>query len=318
MRRKTPARWPEAQVTAMRTNLLAVLGPLLYLLLAAALAALAAYPVFVFSGSEDISFFRTLVSRGGQALLLLGIYPLAKRLGLGWADFGWSRRFPRQWLAGFALGASMLALHVLALIALDIRLFYWPKLASMAFFSLLGQALAVGAGIAMLEESIFRGALAGVVWRLSGRLLAVLVSAFFYAALHFIGTKWSTDLALIGWDTGFRMALDGFSHLRQAPLDGFLGLFVAGLMLASVRVLIPGSLGICMGLHAGWVFIIRLAKATTLLNLDSPYIRLVSAYDTFVGYLSAAWLMLLLVLFLAAYFYLHPRGLGSQRRQLPP
>lgn len=297
----------------MRKTLLAVLGPLLYLLLAAALAALLAYPVFVLSGSADISFFRSLVSRGGQALLLLGIYPLAKRLAMGWTDFGWSRRFPRQWLIGFALGTSMLALHVYALIALDIRLFYWPRLASMAFFGLLGQALAVGAGVALLEESIFRGALVGVVWRLSGPVRAVLVSAFFYAALHFIGTRWSTELALIGWDTGFRMALDGFSHLALAPLDGFLGLFVAGLMLASVRVLIPGSLGLCMGLHAGWVFIIRLAKASTGLNLDSPYVYLVSSYDTFVGYLSAAWLMLLLVLFLAVFFHLHsPRRSGAR------
>ena len=310
----TPARFHDGPLMEARKSLIAVFGPLLYLLIAAALAALLAYPVFVLSGSEDISLYRTLVSRGGQALLILGVYPLMKWLGLNWETFGWSRRFPGQWLTGFALGAIMLGLHVLALIGLGVRAFIWPGLAPGEFFTLLGKVLAVGFGVALLEESIFRGALLGVVWHLSGPVRAVLVSSFYFAALHFIGTKWSTELALIGWDTGFRMALDGFSHLSLAPPDAFLGLFVAGLMLASLRVLIPASLGLCMGMHAGWVFIIKLAKALTLLNFQSPYLYLVSSYDFFVGYLSSAWLMLLLLMFLAVFSHLHLRASGSRRR----
>lgn len=309
-----PARFYDGSLMEPKKSLIAVFGPLLYLLIAAALAALLAYPVFVLSGSGDISLYRTLVSRGGQALLIVGVYPLMKWLGLSWETFGWSRRFPGQWLTGFALGITMLGLLVLALVGMEVRAFVWPGLTPLELFALLGKVLVVGFGVALLEESIFRGALLGIVWHLSGPVRAVLVSSLLFAALHFIGTKWSTDLALIGWDTGFRMALDGFSHLPLAPPDAFLGLFVAGLMLGSLRILIPASLGLCMGLHAGWVFIIKLAKALTLLNPQSPYLYLVSGYDYFVGYLSSAWLMVLLLMFLAVVFHIRPRGSVSHRR----
>lgn len=297
-----------------RKSLIAVFGPLLYLLAAAALAALLAYPVFLLSGSQDLSLYRSLVSRGGQVLLIVGVYPLMKWLGLGWGTFGGSRRFSGQWLTGFALGVAMLGLHVLALLGMEVRVWVWPGLAPLELLTLLGKVLAVGFGVALLEESIFRGALLGIVWHLSGPVRAVLVSSCFFAALHFIGTRWSTDLALIGWDTGFRMALDGFSHLPLAPPDAFLGLFVAGLMLGCLRVLIPASLGLCMGVHAGWVFVIKLAKALTLLNPRSPYRYLVSGYDYFVGYLSSAWLMMLLLIFLAVVVRVRSRGSEPRRR----
>lgn len=286
---------------AIRNLPLAWFGPLLYLLTVSSLAALLAYPIFVISGSTDISFFRTLVSRGGQLLLLLGIYPLDLWLGLGWRQFGLRRGFPGQWLTGFALGTLMLGLHVLVLIELDVRELLWPRLSPLRWTVELGKAVAVGFGVALLEESIFRGALVGIVRRLSGPVHAVVISAFYYAGLHFIGTRWSTDLSLVGWDTGFRIALDGFSHLAQAPPDAFLGLFVAGLFLASLRVLIPGSLGLCMGVHAGWVFIIKVAKPLTQINAQSPHFHLVGSYDHVVGYLSSAWLSLLLAIILVTF-----------------
>lgn len=288
-------------MTAIRRSLLAAFGPLFFLLFAAAVAALLAYPIFRLSGSGDISLFRTLVSRGGQILLLLGIYPLAKWLGLAWSDFGWRRDFPRQWLIGFVLGTSMLALHVLALIGLEIREVNESRLTLALMPPLLLKALAVGVGVALLEESLFRGALVGVLRRVAGPVLAVAVSAAYYAGLHFIGTKWATALDRVGWDTGFRIALDGFSHLLKAPPDAVLGLFVAGLMLACLRVLMPLSLGLCVGLHSGWVFIIVLTKTLTQVNWMAPQLYLVSHYDFVVGYLSAAWLGVLLVLILAGF-----------------
>lgn len=283
-------------------------GPLVYLLIASALAALLAYPAFVLSGSTDISFLRTLISRGGQLLLLLGLYPLMHWLGLGWQQFGLRRTFPGQWLTGFALGAIMLGLHVGLLIHLDVRELLWPRLSPLRWTLELGKAAAVGFAVALLEESIFRGALVGVARKLAGPFHAVVISAFYYAGLHFIGTRWSTDPSLIGWDTGFRIAQDGFSHLLQAPPDAFLGLFVAGLFLASLRVLMPGSLGFCMGIHAGWVFIIKLAKSLTQVNPQSPHFHLVGSYDHVVGYLSSAWLGVLLAIILLSFSLKHRRS----------
>jgi membrane protease YdiL (CAAX protease family) len=262
----------------------------------AMLSALLAYPLFRLSGSQDIGFYRSLVSRGGQALILLSVYPLAKWLGLCWSDFGLKRRFLGQWLIGFLLGSAMLGLHMIALVMLDVRIIAWEKFNPHELLPILGKSLAIGFGVALLEESIFRGALLSIIRRLSNPTMAIVVSAFYYAVLHFIGSKWTTDSEFIGWDTGFRIALDGFAHLREVAPDSFLGLFVAGLFLGSLRVVLPMSLGLCMGIHAGWVFIIKSSKSVSYINFDSSLIYLVSHYDLIIGYLSAAWLSVFVIL----------------------
>jgi membrane protease YdiL (CAAX protease family) len=288
-------------MTLPRKLVLALLAPLTYLLAAALLAALLAYPLFLLSGSDDISTFRTLVSRGGQCILLLGLVPLGRRFGINTQTLGFSRGFIRQWLAGFAAGFMMLGLHVAALVGLGIREVTWSKWTPGQIGPILGKALLIGLAIGLLEETLFRGALLAAVRRLSGPVLAVIVSALFYAALHFIGTQWSTDLDRIGWDTGIRIALDGFSHLREAAPDNFLGLFMAGLFLGTLRVLRPDALAVCMGIHAGWVAIIKSAKPLTTLNLQSPRWNWVGSYDHIIGYFSSAWLTLVILALVIAY-----------------
>ena len=283
-------------MNTFRNTLIAGISPSLYLLAVAMLAALLAYPLFRLSGSEDVSLYRTLVSRGGQALIILGFYPIFRKLGLEWRDFGLKRRFFGQCVIGFLVGATMLLLHMIALILMDVRVMVWEKLNPHDLMPILGKSLAIGLGVALLEESIFRGALMAIIRRLSGPMQAVGISAFYYAILHFIGTKWTTESGLIGWDTGFRIALDGFSHLAEVDPDSFLGLLVAGLFLATLRSLIPMSLGICMGIHAGWVFIIKSFKSMSYPNFDSSLLYFVSPYDQITGYFSSVWLGAILIL----------------------
>ena len=280
----------------IRRTLIALLGPALYLLAAAALAAVLAYPVFRWGGSGSVSDLRTLVSRGGQVMLLLGLVPLWRWLGLGWKDLGWSQPFFRQWLVGFVLGALLLGLHVKLLIGLGVHDFVRERVQFPGLLSILGKALAIGFAIALVEETLFRGALLGILRKRSGPVLAIFASSLYFAALHFIGSQWTTELANVGWDSGFLIALDGFAHLRQAQPDAVLALFVAGLLLASIRVIWPGSLAVCMGIHAGWVFIIKSAKPLCAMNPVSPHIGWVSRYDFVIGYLSAAWLGWLVVM----------------------
>lgn len=293
----------------MKRFVVATIGPSIYLLLTASLAALIAYPIFVLSGADNISFFRTLVSRGGQVILLLGLIPLWRWAGSGWESLGLSRRFPRQWCIGFVLGVMILGVHVFMLVYLQIRVFVGVDRDAVDLLPIMAKALGVGAGVALLEETIFRGAMVGLLRHLSGGVLAVMISAFYYSALHFVGTKWSTPLAQVGWDTGFRIALDGFAHLPLAQPDAFLGLFVAGLLLGALRVLKRDSLGICMGLHAGWVFVIKFMKPLSQPNPQSPYFHWVGSYDYFVGYLSSAWLVVLLVGLIALSVIVKPAGL---------
>lgn len=273
----------------------AAVYPLLYLLACAAIAATVAYPLFLFIGGDDGRDLRVLVSRGGQVFLILGLYFIAKRLRLGWAELGFDRAFPRQWGLGLGLGVLMLGLHVLGLLALDIRGVNLDMPHGGRLFAVLGKALATGVAVALLEEIIFRGVLFAALKKTAGPIAAVLISAFYYAGLHFLGSKWVPPE--VGWGTGFQVAVAGFAHLSAIPLDAFLALFVAGVMLAYVRNVLPRGLGYCMGLHAGWVFVIKTAKPLSHVMPGAPWAFLVSSYDRVIGYLSAAWLGLLIVAF---------------------
>ncbi len=291
----------------------AALFPLLYLMLCAGLAALAAYPMFILSGADDISFFRSLVSRGGQAFLILGLYPLSRWLRLSGADLGFQWTFPRQLLLGFGLGVLMLGLHTLALLALDIRA---PNPEGLPgggqLLSILAKALGIGLAVALLEETVFRGVLFAAARRLSGYGAAIAISAFYYAILHFLRSRWTGDPATVGWDTGFRIAADGFAHLAAMTPDSFLALFLAGMFLACVRVALPRGLGYCVGLHAGWVFVIKTAKSLTHAVPEAQSSFLVGSYDGFIGYLSSAWIAVLIVMLLIALQPLATRRRNSE------
>ncbi|MGZ8216811.1 CPBP family intramembrane glutamic endopeptidase [Methylomagnum sp.] len=272
---------------------LAVLYPFLYLLACAAIASTVAYPLFLLIGGDDGRDLRVLVSRGGQVFLILGLYFIAKRLRLGWVDLGFDRAFPRQWIIGLGLGVLMLGLHVLGLLALDIRGLNLDMPHGGRLFAVLGKALATGIAVALLEEMIFRGVLFAALRKTTGPVAAVLISAFYYAGLHFLGSKWVPPE--VGWDTGFQVAVAGFAHLTAITPDAFLALFVAGVMLGCVRNFLPRGLGYCMGLHAGWVFVIKTAKPLTHVMPNAHWSFLVSGYDRVIGCLSAAWLAVLIL-----------------------
>lgn len=286
----------------------ALIFPWGYLILSALLSAGISYPLYSLFGEGDLSFFRSLVSRIGQGLLLLGLIPIARWLGLQYAEFGLEKRRISGVATGFALGVLTLGLHGLLLVFFGVRTPNIPEmgLIHLALASL--SAIGAGFGVALLEETLFRGALIAILMRISGPRTAILVSAFDYAALHFIGTYWTTDPALVGWDTGFRIALDGFSHLPTADPGSFLALFLAGILLGTLRLLFRGGLYLSIGLHAGWVFVIKIFKPLTLVQPHSSRLFLIGSYDQVIGYLSCSWVFLLLILI---YFF-------KRRFQTPP
>ncbi len=74
-------------------------------------------------------------------------------------------------------------------------------------------------------------------------------------------------------------------------------------------MLAPGSgLGLCMGLHAGWVFAIKTGNSLSHYNAFSPWINLVSHFDGIIGYLSAAWTCVLIIV-LTIYLYNKEKGI---------
>ena len=266
-------------------------APFAYLTACAFLGALLAYPLhFLVPGSFD---YQALVYKTAELLIALSLFPLGRWLGLGMADIGllgpW-KFLLRQILRGFGWGALMLGLHVLILVLLDVRVLNPERMQLARMISLSWKGILIGIGVALLEEPIFRGFLLGFLLRKTNRLYAVLVTSFYFAALHFLSTDMRPDSASAGFDTGFIIVLDAFSNLVKIHLDSFIALFVAGAFLCCVRLYFPGSgLSYCIGIHAGWVFVIKTTNPLTIRSIVTPLQPMVSDFDGNIGYFSAFW-----------------------------
>jgi membrane protease YdiL (CAAX protease family) len=200
---------------------------------------------------------------------------------------------------GFGWGALMLGTHVLVLVLLDVRVLNPEKLQVARIISLSCKGVLIGIAIALLEEPIFRGFLFGFLLRKTNRVNAVLVASFYFAALHFLSTDMRPEFAAVRWDTGFVIVMDAFSHLFRIQFDSFIALFVAGAFLACVRLYFANSgLSYCIGIHAGWVFIIKSTNPLTIRSIVSPWQNIVSGFDGNIGYLSASWTSVLIILLL--------------------
>ena len=70
---------------------------------------------------------------------------------------------------------------------------------------------------------------------------------------------------------------------------------LVGLMLAFVRRR-TGAIAACIGLHMGWVWVIKSTLAVSREVEPSAYAHLVSRFDGYTGWLVAAWAALLLLL----------------------
>jgi membrane protease YdiL (CAAX protease family) len=282
----------------MKSLPLLVLAPAAYLLVCAFASALLAYPLhFILPRSLD---FQVLVFKAAQILMLLGLFPLGRRLGLGQADmgvFGPNSRLLRQAAKGFGYGVLMLGLHVLILLLLDVRELDHDKLKIARIASLSWKGALIGLAVAALEEPMFRGFLVGGLSRKTHPLNAVLISSWYFAALHFLTTSLRPGFDEVRWDTGIVLVLDAFRHLPQMYPDSFAGLFAAGAFLGCVRVLAPASgLSYCFGIHAGWVFVLKTTNPLSQCDLTSPWIRMVSPFDGTIGYFSASWTAVLVLL----------------------
>lgn len=113
--------------------------------------------------------------------------------------------------------------------------------------------------IGTLEELVFRGIVFRIFYTAFKPLPAVLLSSMFFAFLHF---KMSDELlAHVPWqDIGFDDAAFAAWQTIAAFADGFNLLSFINLTLVGILLhqcfLITQNLWACIGLHAGWVFII--------------------------------------------------------------
>jgi membrane protease YdiL (CAAX protease family) len=125
------------------------------------------------------------------------------------------------------------------------------------------QAALSGLMVGLVEEALFRGALFGALRRVHHWTLALGISSVIYAILHFLQKP--PNPSEVTWNSGFTTVwtmFEGFANV-EVFLPGFLILTLVGGILAFLYQ-DTGSLYAPIGLHASWVFSVKMYASVTV------------------------------------------------------
>jgi membrane protease YdiL (CAAX protease family) len=246
--------------------------------------------------------FHRVGGRLGQLTLLISLLLLARRLGVAdRASFGYgvpAATFMRELLKALALGVATMVPIVILMGMLGLRVWKDGGAPDMEFLANVAvKGLLTGLVVALIEETFLRGAMFTAIARESGVRLAILLTSVVYAATHFFVsfripadqvTAYSGIDLVLGTVANFSDPF-GLQDRENRIFDAFLCLTAVGILLASVRAT-TGNIAACMGLHAGWVWVIAFVREGTRAVDDSHPLRfLVSQFDGVVGWLVLAW-----------------------------
>jgi len=266
------------------------------LVLGAAIAVSCVLAFFIMKGVGDVIPFQKMISKSTQLLLILSIFPAMKLLAIDKQQLGFAARpvFFKQLLQGLGLGLLTLLPIFIVLWVLKINVFdatkHWTTGLVLAK---LGYTLFLALLISLIEEPLFRGILLTGLRKKMPLALAIVVSAVYYSALHFLDNNVAVSAQEVHFFTGFTLLKGAFLNVFNPMMfSSLLSLMMVGIFLGIVRTQVKTSLGVCIGCHASWVWQIKMSKSLFDTNLWSDYIYLVGGYDGIVGPLVTGWLLL--------------------------
>jgi len=125
--------------------------------------------------------------------------------------------------------------------------------------------------------------------RESGPWTAALVTAALFSVLHFFA-KASIPPEQLAWRSGFDLLALSFAPLADPALvaDSLLAYFAIGLVLSLTRIQ-SGNIAAAIGLHAGWVFVLRIMQQSTVRSASSDYAFWLGRVDALVGLWMLPW-----------------------------
>jgi uncharacterized protein len=264
------------------------------ILLAGLISALIAYPAYELTSSFAPWAFHRVAGRVAMLLLAAELVWLCRHLNLKRkSDFGYGlpwRRFLTVSLAWGALGLATAGVGAGFLLATHLRIVspdFVPTLRN--FARIFGIGVLSGVAVALIEETVMRGAMHTAIERESGPWAAALLTAPLFAVLHFTA-KSRIAPEDIGWGSGFDLLLRSFSPLGSPSLvfDSFLSWLIVGLILSLTRVL-TGNIAVAIGLHAGWVVVLRMLQEATTSGEAPAYAFWVGRFDGLLGYWLVPW-----------------------------
>ncbi len=293
--------------------LLAILGTLV-------LTALVTGPLYLaIDGAAHGIPFPKLASRLWQLSMVVGVAWVVWRLQLrGKPAWGYGLARP-QFLRQLGLGT---VLGIVTMLPVAAMVSGWelrtprPGLDVARLVELFFSGALTGMAVGFLEETFYRGLLLGALlapwvgpslaspsdsaqlagarlhpnnagsWRLA---VAIVASSALFASLHFLARS-KMDPAAVQWDSGLNLLQQSLRHFAHpmGMVDSFLALTAVGVLLSLAR-LWTGSIALSVGLHAGWVWVMKMSVGSTHLNPDAPLAVLISPIDGFTGWLVLGW-----------------------------
>jgi uncharacterized protein len=264
------------------------------ILLAGLIGALLSFPAYELTSAFASWAFHRVASRVAMLVLIAELAWLCRHLDLTRArDFGYGlpwRRFLKVSCTWGAIGIATAAVGAAFLLSTHLRVVtssFAPSLLNLARIFLIG--LGSGIAVALIEETVVRGAMHTAIERESGPWAAALLTASLYAVLHFFA-KSRIAPEDVGWGSGFDLLLRSFSPLGQPAMvfDAFLSWLIVGLILSLTRVL-AGNIAVAIGLHAGWVVVLRMLQEGTTSGAAPQYSFWVGRFDGLLGYWLLPW-----------------------------
>lgn len=124
-------------------------------------------------------------------------------------------------------------------------------------FSRIAKAIGTGIIVSLIEESFFRAMLFPQLIPRVGAVLAAVITSLVYSGAHFVAPVKTWKFQEGSWFIGFDYLSAVLSRAWTSEmLLPFLGLFLVGLVLAHIFY-VSRNIYLCLGLHTGWVFILK-------------------------------------------------------------
>jgi membrane protease YdiL (CAAX protease family) len=205
---------------------------------------------------------------------LAGLWPLLRALGVSsWREAGFYslRGGTRQLLVGLLLGTA--SLMAAAAVLLLTQAHAMQAVAESQLLAKCGKFALIAVSVAVVEEAFFRGGLQNSLqrgWRISPGLV---IASGIYSIVHFLSPRQVVITpAEVTWLTGFDYLGQVLYHATQTNevWRGFITLWLAGMILGTAYNW-TRSLWLSIGLHAGWVFTLKLFAWLTRPNGEAEH-----------------------------------------------
>lgn len=274
--------------------------PLLVLLTALILSCTLGY--FIVLGIGDAIPFRQILTRSTQLFLVLSIFPIMAYLKVNKEELGFAPIgvLSKQLLQGFGLGFIVLIPVLVVLYVLKVTVYKGQFWTVGLMINAMTMNLLVALLISVIEETLFRGIVLVGLKRKLPVIAAIILTSTYYAGLHFLSIKTNLAVQDITISSGFLMLGEAVGNLfRLASVPAFFALLMVGIFLGVLRTQKKISLGLCIGCHTSWVWLIKMNKKLFNTDFSAQYHYLVSSYDGIIGPLVGGWIMIVIVVYFA-------------------